>query len=251
MKLLRWFIIPILMSIFFGSASSVAQTSLNIATEEWPPYVYNQDGTVTGYSIEILNEVFAEMGVAILYDQYPWKRAIKLVFEGIADALFHASPNEERRQYCYYPEEYLVQSRYVFFIREEDAGRLKFDSFDDLLGHTVGITQGYSYTSELLEFLQANKLVIGTVTDESNLRMLAKKRIDYFPTDELNGLYLVKKLGLQNQLTYLKTPIFEKPYFLIFNKQNVSQEFVNRFSATLSRFKQSDKFRQIEAKYFE
>lgn len=242
----------ILLTIFFSwSASSAAQTSLKIATEEWPPYVYNQDGKIAGYSVEILNEVFAEMGITATYDQYPWKRAIKLVFEGIADALFHASPNEERRQYCYYPEEYLAQSRYVFFIRKEDARRLKFDSFDDLLGHKVGITQGYSYTPDLLEFLKVHKLAIATVTDESNLRMLAKKRIDYFPTDELNGIYLLKKLGLQEQVIYLKKPVFEKPYFLIFNKQNISQEFVKTFSATLARFKQSEKFRQIEAKYLE
>lgn len=251
MKFLRYLLVIIVMSIFFWSANSFAQTSLNIATEEWPPYVYNQDGEIAGFSIDILTSVFTEMGVTVTYNQYPWKRAVRSVFSGAADALFHSSKNEEREQYCYYPEEELTQSRYVFFIRQEDVGRLKFDSFDDLIGSDVGITQGYSYTAELLDFLYANGLVVSTVSDESNLRMLAKKRTDYFPTDMLNGLYLVKESGLQDQLTCLPKPIFEKPYFIIFNKQNVSLEFVERFSRTLAEFKQTEEFRQIEAKYFE
>ncbi|MDY0095167.1 MAG: transporter substrate-binding domain-containing protein [Candidatus Vecturithrix sp.] len=251
MKLLRYFLVIILTSVFLRGANCCAQSPLKIATEEWPPYVYEQDGKAVGYSIDILNSVFAKMGVTVTYNQYPWKRAIKGVFSGAADALFHASKNEERQQYCYYPEEELTQSRYVFFIRQEDVGRLKFDSFDDLIGADVGITQGYSYTAELLDFLYANGLAVSTVSDESNLRMLAKKRTDYFPTDMLNGLYLVKESGLQDQLTCLPKPIFEKPYFIIFNKQNVSLEFVERFSRTLAEFKQTEEFRQIEAKYFE
>ncbi|GAK57441.1 extracellular solute-binding protein family 3 [Candidatus Vecturithrix granuli] len=251
MKFLRYSVVIILASVFFCNASSVAQTSLKIATEEWPPYVYEQDGKITGYSIDILNNVFTEMDVTVTYHQYPWKRALKGVFSGTSDALFHASKNEERLQYCYYPEEYLAQSRYVFFIRKEDVNRLKFDSFDDLLGHDVGITQGYSYTAELLDFLNTHKLAISTVSDESNLRMLAKGRIEYFPTDVLNGLYLMKKLGLQDQLTYLPKPIFEKPYFIMFNKYNVSLALVEKFSAVLAAFKQTEEFRQIEAKYLE
>lgn len=251
MKFLRDSVVIVLASVFLWGASSCAQTSLKIATEEWPPYVYEQDGKVAGYSIDILQSVFAEMGVTITYEQYPWKRALKGVFSGTSDALFHASKNEERQQYCYYPEEYLAQSSYVFFIRKEDAGRLKFDSFDDLVGHDVGITQGYSYTPDLLEFLNTHKLAISTVSDESNLRMLAKRRIEYFPTDVLNGLYLIKKLGLQDQLTYLPKPIFGKPYFIMFNKHNVSLEFVETFSAALAAFKQTEAFRLIEAKYLE
>lgn len=251
MKFLRCFVVIILASLFFLGANCCAQTSLKIATEEWPPYVYEQDGKIAGYSIEILNSVFAEMGVTVTYEQFPWKRALKGVFSGTSDALFHASKNEERQQYCYYPKEYLAQSGYVFFIRKEDSGRLKFDSFDDLVGHDVGLTQGYSYTPELLDFLNTHKLAISTVSDESNLRMLAKGRIEYFPTDLLNGIYLIKKLGLQDQLTSLPKPIFKKPYFIIFNKQNVSLEFVERFSTALTTFKRTEEFRLIEAKYLE
>lgn len=226
-----------------------ALDKLIIATEQWPPYVYEKDGEIVGHSIEILDAVFAEMGVKTEMSQYPWARAMKLTFSGKADALFHASKQEDRMVYCYYPEEYLSNSRYVLFIRKADAGKLKFDSRDDLQGHKVGVTQGYSYTKEFLEFLQQHDLIEESPADENNFRMLAKGRIDYFPADVLNGIFTIKNLGLHDQLMYIDKPVFEKPYFIIFNKQNVPKAFVDTFSETLTRFKQTGRFQEIEEKY--
>jgi polar amino acid transport system substrate-binding protein len=137
----------------------------------------------------------------------------------------------------------------VLFIRKEDAGKLKFDSLDDLKGYRVGVTRGYSYTKEFLDFLQTHDLQRETFSDESNFKMLANNRTDFFPADLRNGVFWVKKLGLQDQLTYLEKPILAKDYYIIFNKQNVTQPFVEKFSETLAYFKQTEKFREIEEKY--
>ncbi len=233
----------------FLSVNTGAQTELTIATEQWPPYVYEAHGKIVGYSIDILDKVFAEMGVKTTMTQYPWARATKLTFSGQADALFHASKHEERMKYCYYPDEPLTDSQYVLFIRKADIGKLVFDSYDDLLGYRVGVTLGYSYTQEFLDFLHAYNLHQETFSDESNFKMLASDRIDYFPSDLRNGVFWVRQLGFQDQLTYLEKPVFQKDYYLIFNKENVSKAFVQQFSETLKQFKQTKQFRNIEEKF--
>ncbi len=50
MKLLRYFSGYHLDERFLRGANCCAQSPLKIATEEWPPYVYEQDGKVVGYS---------------------------------------------------------------------------------------------------------------------------------------------------------------------------------------------------------
>jgi len=228
-----------------------AQNELKIATEEWPPYVYNENGRIVGYSVEILEAVFSEMSVSYRMTQYPWKRAIKMVFSGQEDALFHASEKADRMEYCYYPAEELYKVRYVFFIRKGDTGRLKFESFEDLKSYTIGVTQGYSYTEEFLKFLhEDHKRFEENPSDESNLKMLAKGRIDYFPTAVRNGVFLMENLSLQDKITYIDgTPLLEKSYFIIFNKKNIEKAFVEKFSEALTKFKQTERFKKIEMKY--
>ena len=230
-----------------------AQVELKIATEEWPPYVYNENGHIIGYSVEILDAVFSEMDIRYTMTQYPWKRAMKMVFSGQEDALFHASQKADRMEYCYYPTEDLCRVRYVFFIRKEDAGHLKFESLNDLKGYTIGVTQGYSYTEEFLKFLyEEHRHFEENPSDESNLKMLAKRRIDYFPAEERNGVFLLKKLGKQDEITSIGAPaLLEKSYFIIFNKKNVDMSFVEKFSETLAKFKQTERFKEIEMKYIQ
>jgi hypothetical protein len=72
------------------------------------------------------------MGQEASFEEFPWARALRLVFRGERDALFTALRNEERARFCYFPDEPLLREKWVFFVRAADVGRLKFSSFEDL-----------------------------------------------------------------------------------------------------------------------
>ena len=103
---------------------------------------------------------------------YPWARAERFLFAGKIDALYSSSTSKKRREHCHFPEESLIVSPWVLFIRKEDQGKLKFDSFRDLKGKKIGVVRDYSYTPEFWEFLNAERNYQLAVTDQQNFKKL-------------------------------------------------------------------------------
>lgn len=224
---------------------------MTIASEEWPPYSYTENGRMTGYCTDIIASVLARMGIRPRFESYPWARAEKLALGGQMDALFSASYKEKRAAACHYPSEKLFDSEYVLFIRKDDKPGFKFDGFEDLKGKAIGVTRAYSYTPEFWEFLKANKNYDEAPTDQLNMSLLAKGRIDVFPAEKGNGLTLIRQMGLQDKLSFIDTPIIQKPYFIIFNKQRVTRALVDAFDKELKAFKNEPEYAEIRSRYLE
>ncbi len=226
--------------------------SLDIACDSaWPPYGFKENGKLTGFAVDVVKGVMKNMGIDATITSYTWKRAEKRVLSGKADALFCASKKAKRMKKCYYPKEPLFDSQYVFFIKKSNSGKLKYDSLEDLKGHKVGVTLGYSYNKKLWNSLKANKNYSSVKSDRLNMKKLAAGKIDYFPCELGTGVSLMKKLGVEDQITFLKKPVIKKPYFIIFNKQRMgnSTAFVEKFSQALKEFKKTDAYKKIYTKY--
>jgi len=65
---------------------SAISDQLTFTTGDWRPYIYELDGTVDtntpGFSIEIINTVFAKMGHSIIYKTAPFLRQIEETGQG-------------------------------------------------------------------------------------------------------------------------------------------------------------------------
>lgn len=246
----------VLMSIIFFCVTAHAEMKLKIATDDWPPYEF-KEGTpgneyVTGFSTEVIEAVLKKMNVGIngRIEQYPWARAEKMVIDGDTDMLYTAATSEKRAKVTHYPQESLMESSWSFFIRKEDEAKLKYDSFDDLKGKKIGVVRAYTYTPELWAFMEKEKNFEEVVSDELNVKKLMAKRIDFIAMDFGNGLALLKRMGLSDQVTVLKTPIKSASLYAIFSQKTVEKDFVDKFSAELKTFKATPEYKAIFEKYF-
>lgn len=169
--------------------------------------------------------------------------------EGKLHALYPIAKNRGREAVIYYPEEPFCHSEWVFFIRKNDAGKLKFDSFDDLKGKRIGLTRDYKYTPALWAFVKKENNYELVTVEEQNFRKLMGKRIDYVISEYMVGMHLSKKLGIRDGITALReNPIESIPLYVGFSKKAVKEEFVDKFSGALKIFK-SDSYEQLLYKY--
>ncbi len=240
-----------------SSVSASVETSIQrpdvdlfIGTDEWPPYEGTNGEKVSGFSVELISKVLDGMGKSYKIQVFPWKRGTAMVFDGKLDALFSASHKVEREEKCYYPTENILMSRYVFFIRKSNMDTLKYNSFEDLLGHKVGVSSGYSYNEDFWNFVKTNQIYDEGNSDTVNFKKLARGRIDYFPCELGNGISLIKELGLTNDITYLSKTLIQKPYYIIFSKKTVKEEFVKKYSEALHKFKQTEDYKRLYNSYF-
>lgn len=224
---------------------------LRLVTDEWIPYENLSNAEAPGFSTEILKAVFASMNQEVSFEELPWARAARLVFRGEREGLFTAFYDEERARYCHFPREALARDKWIFFVRTADSGRLKFGSFNDLVGHEIAVLRGASISPEFWAFARQQRTVRETASDEVNFRMLEAGRVDYVVASFVNGMRLIASLGLEGRVAPLAAPsLKEDDLYVIFSKERVSPAFVETFSEALRRFKQTEPFRAIHRKYF-
>lgn len=224
---------------------------LQLVTDQWIPYENLSDAAAPGFSTEVLRRVLAAMGREASFEELPWARAAALVFSGERDAIFTAFYNEERARFCYFPKEPLARDKWVFFIRTADLGKLKFSSFEDLVGHEIAVLRGASISPEFWDFARQHHNVAETASDETDFRMLEAGRVDYVVASFVNGVRLIESLGLEGKIEpLLSRSLKEDNLYVIFSKARVSPDFVEAFSEALHQFKQTDAFQAIYRKYF-
>ena len=164
------------------------------------PFENLSDAEAPGFSTEVLKHVFAAMGQEASFEEFPWTRALELVFRGERDALFTALRNDERARFCYFPDEPLLREKWVFFVRAADAGKLKFSSFDDLAGHDIAVQRGAAFSPEFWNFVRQHRNFAETASGEANFLMLEAGRVDYVVASLDQGMRLIGSLGLDGKI---------------------------------------------------
>lgn len=242
--------------LFFIKFLSVAWAQeINIATDNWPPYEFVEgvkgNQYISGFSTEVVTEVLKKMEVEISsIKSFPWARGEMMTISGEVDMLLSGVYSLKRAEVTFYPNESLVESSWAFFIRREDSGRLRYENLDDLRGHKIGTVRAYAYPKDFIDFIKKENNFEEVGEDLNNLRKLLKGRIDYVVMDYNNGLHLVKEGDMGGDIIPLPNKLSRSSLYAIFSKNSwIDQEFVNRFSLELAKFKKTQKYREIYDKY--
>jgi len=222
------------------------------------PFEHLSDDKAPGFSVEVLRQVFAAMGQDVSFDAFPLNRSWVMIARGERDGIFSDLRTSERERICSFPDEPLKQERWVFFIRTADVGKLKFSSFDDLVGHDVavhgpipGLFEQPVVSPELWEFLREHHNMVVTSGGIVSLRLLAAGRVDYAVVNLSGGMQYIARKELSGKIEpLLSRSVFDDGYYLCFTKARVSPSLVDAFSRALKQFKQTATYQAIYHKYF-
>ncbi len=167
-----------------------------------------------GISIEILSMVMRKMGMEdyrfILVDSV--ERAILSAQSGKVEMLIGYSKKAERLAFLAYPARSYRRIKWNFFIRKQDEGKIRFETFEDLKGYTIGVTRSVSYTKE---FWAAQSMLHFDFVNQNELQIkkLLRGRVDLVPLNTRSTLYEAEQAGIRDKIAYLPKPIKDKPYY--------------------------------------
>jgi polar amino acid transport system substrate-binding protein len=146
------------------------------------------------------------MGQDAFFEGFPSNRAWRMILDKERDGVINATRTGEREGICSFPDEPLTQERFVFFVRTADLGRLKFSSFDDLVGHDVaireqvpGLFEQPTVSPELWNFLREHHNMVETLSGVESLQMLAAGRVDYAVVNLRFGTEEIARAGLSGR----------------------------------------------------
>ncbi|MGA2996578.1 substrate-binding periplasmic protein [Bradyrhizobium sp.] len=231
---------------------------MRLVTERLLPFENLDDDEAPGLSVEVLRQVFAAMGRDASFEALPFNRDWMMIVRGEANGIFSTFRTSEREQICSFPDEPLGQTRWVLFIRKSDVGKLKFSSFDDLVGHDVavrgpvpGLFEQPTVSPELWKFLREHHNMVQTASGAESLRMLAADRVDYAVVNLSSAMGEIVAMGLSGKIEpLLSRSANEEGVYVCFIRGCVDPTFVDAFSRALKQFKQTEAFQAIYRKYF-
>jgi polar amino acid transport system substrate-binding protein len=240
--------IPLIIAFLIGLTLLGKAEEIFIVTEDYPPYNFEEEGEITGFSTEIVNELVKRVGIKSELDIYPWKRAYDLALREKNILIFTITKSEQREALFKWVGP--IASRKIFLFRLEDRIDIKINNLEDVKKYVTGIVP----EDALGQYLLNNGFEVGlhlerVPTERINIKKFFNRRIDLVGNTELNMAYSKENLGFKS---YQVEKAFEIPhggdYYLAFSKKT-SDTIVLKFQQALDQIKQDGTYKKIKLEY--
>ncbi|OPY00791.1 MAG: Arginine-binding extracellular protein ArtP precursor [Syntrophorhabdus sp. PtaB.Bin184] len=219
---------------------------LTVVYKEWYPYTYKQDNKAVGFEIDIFKAVMKRMGIEAVFEQFPFRRCLKMVEEGHAHVLISVLKTPERGRYTVFPGEHLSISRTSLFTRAGNQVRYG-GSLKDLKGHTIGVITGFSYGAAFDRADYLNKQEVSNTRRLVN--MVVGGRLDLGIENEAVIRGVAGDLGVAGSIRFLNPPVHSRKLYAGFSKRLGLQKLAAEFSRNLKEFKDTSEYRDILRRY--
>ncbi|WP_432736871.1 substrate-binding periplasmic protein [Maridesulfovibrio sp. FT414] len=230
-------------------AGSASARVYKLASLEYPPYGYAENGSPAGCDVEIIQEAFRRMDEQVEFEFVPWKRALAMALHNATDGVFQVLKTPERCEYMVYSDPVRVEAMTLFVRSDSDiefTGDIK-----ELRGRTFGVINSFSYGPAIDAFINEHRNINIDVTDSvlGNLCKLVKRRFDIFIADDLSTYYTAREAGLLGDIRRLLPPVAYNPIHVSFCRKTGADKLLVRFNKALKSMKDDGTWNSIIDKY--
>jgi len=217
--------------------------------DDWGPNEFmGEDGTPTGFHIDLIRMAAEELNVKIKFLSMPWKRALDTIEKGEVDAISYTIFSPERTRYLIYEPGNAIS------IGSTRFAYLKGNNFDydgtleSVKDRKIGVIRGYSYGKKF----DRNKLtnLINVNSEEQLLFMLLEKRVDLILVNIDHLKYKYSDLAEFSEVTSMDVASDSYDIYLAFSKKRKHEALAKRFANVISRIKQTEKYQKIVQSYY-
>ncbi|MFC3625053.1 substrate-binding periplasmic protein [Vogesella amnigena] len=198
-----------------------AAERLTLAVEDdWYPFAAVHNGKIVGMAVEIVREAYRAVGVEVLFRSMPYARCMRQTELGREVGCFNSLQDSSTRDRFLFGQQPLFHGAITIYAQ---SGKSQPVTLADLAGKRVGLTNGYTYGTEV----ETDRRMIKEYArnDLASLRKLALGRLDYAlvytrVADYLQGAYSYELYGKLQVVG----KVIENPLYLSFSRTNLRAE---------------------------
>lgn len=212
-----------------------------VAEDDWAPYASVQHGQAYGMAVDIVRAAYLAVGVTVRFRSMPYARCMKLVEVGREVGCFNSLKDSTTLQHFAFGKQPLFTATIAIYSHQPESGI----TVAGLAGKRVGLTNGYTYGSEVEQ--DGRMLKDKAVSDLASLRKLVAGRLDYALVYTRVADQLQREYGheLSGRLFRVGT-VIENPLFVSFSRHNLRSESARfQLDRGLQRLQQSGQYQQI------
>ena len=221
------------------AAATMASEVVRVSTLDWPPYT-GKDLPLGGATTDVVRAAFEKVGREIEVEYRPWKRAIDMAKKGTDEVIAYFPGYHCHHQDGFVASEPIGKGP-LGFAEHADAP-LTWKSLDDIGEQQlkIGTVLGYANTDEFDAKVGTGYiLAVPSNDDLTNLKKLARKRIDAVVIDKLVLEYLkATEASLKSSAEMLQfntKPLEDKTLYLCFRDDEAGRTLKHIFNAGLEQ----------------
>lgn len=219
-----------------------------------PPYsLRDAQGKVTGFYIDLIQNVLAKMDCSMNLVEMPWARALSELEAGRLDILPGALKTAERQRFALFSDP-VNTSPNVLFMKKTAVAKFNLKSLDDItrLDFRLGVQMNVAYGSEFDDLMKSPaflKQLTIVYKRHSGWKMVDIDRIDGLIADEVTGLLELKELDLEKTIGKTSLVVSSRSGLIAFSKKTIDINFVEDFNRHLQSMISNGDFAKIHAKH--
>ncbi len=192
MKLIKWLCLPLILSVY----PSMAQTLINITTEDWKPFSYvDENGEVAGQSTDKVRAIFKLANIPYKITSYPWARAYHLAVTQANTGVYtiKRTPERETKFQWVCP---LQKTSMHYFFRHTPRTEITIDSIAAAKKYKIGVARNGFDQQYLLNngFVENIDFDIAS-NDSVNLKKVLDGRLDLVMGTQTSIVESMNKIG--------------------------------------------------------
>ncbi len=195
--------IVLMVACFFASQTSLyAQEEMRVGFGNLPPWKMNNDNRAEGAGADIVKAIGKKLNLKVVFKLLPFKRSLKYLKNGDVDIMTGLLRKAEREEYIFFIDPpYKKKSNKVFYVLK--GNKTLITKYEDLYPLSIGTKLGNKYFPRFDSDKKLTKE--SAISNNLNILMLLKKRIDALIITDSSGDYLIHNMGYEDK--------FEKAIF--------------------------------------
>jgi polar amino acid transport system substrate-binding protein len=219
----------------YGQRSPVS--NLTFYTEQFPPYNYQENGTITGIAVDLLGEVTSKMGSQIASNQIrlvPWTEGYKATLNGINSVIFSTARLADREASFKWAGPIFTDT-YVLFSKWDNE--ITVNSASDLDGHRIGVIRDSAAITKLTEAGVGESNFVYYTNASVIISDLSSGNIDFWCYAQTVGRTLTEQVTGDYYHFKVAYHLSNYDFYYAFSK-DVPDSTVNAFQQAIDALKQ-------------
>ncbi|MFT4907433.1 MAG: polar amino acid transport system substrate-binding protein [Oleispira sp.] len=227
---------------------TVLANPLTIVTEQYPPYNYEEQGSIKGMSTEVVSAVLKELDLEVDIEIYPWARAYDMASTQ-ENVLIYSISRTPQRESLFNWVGVIASIDFTIFALERRQD-INIQSLEDIRAYMLGLVRG----DALEQFFSANNFteIERVNTNKQAMEMLLASRTDLWPISKQAGAYILKKNNMipaQTVRAVFELEEFSSEDLYMAFSRSTNKKLVNDFKRALEKIKENGIYNEIISRY--
>lgn len=228
--------------LLLAGRAGAAEPELLVAGNNAPPYRIFEAGKASGIYVDVMRLLAERMGVALRFQEVPFKRALKMMEAGRADVMLGPNRNAEREAYMAYTDATFQREDKVFYVK---PGTPPIREFADLAGRRILVVRGATYFDRFDRDSALRRIPVANY--ENAARRVAKCADCAVIMPEMQGDFLLKRIAIALDKSRFRAE--GKVSFITVSRASDAMQHIPALEAAMAAIKADGSYQQVLRRY--